>query len=125
MAKQPDFKPQMEQKHPERWEQDLNPQRMGGQNIGGESEARERATRNACDVKPVHRALAGFSDDELKEIPILEGGTRLREGATYLDLEQGPFTAHGVMFVGVGQFVVPKDRVHYELWNRLAGEEKP
>lgn len=124
MARQTDFKPQMENKHPDQWRQDLNPDRMGGQNIGGESEAAERTTRTAYDVKPVHRALAGFTDDELKQIPILEAGTRLRQGATYLDLEHGPFTADGVMIASASQKLVPKDRVHYEIWNRLIGEEK-
>jgi hypothetical protein len=124
MAGQPDFKPQMEQKHPEQWQDDLNSSRMGGQNIGGESEAEEREARTAYDVKQVHRALAGFTDDELKQIPILEPGTRLRQGATYLDLEQGSFTADGVMFAAASQKLVPKDRVHYEFWNRLIGEEK-
>lgn len=125
MAKQTDFKPQMEEKHPEPWQSDLNPSRMGGQNIGGESEAEERTARTAHDVKDVHRALSGFTDDELKQIPILEAGTRLRQGATYLDLDQGAFTVSGVMFVASSQKVVPKDRVHYETWNRLVGEEKP
>lgn len=115
----------MEDKHPEQWQDDLSPNRMGGQNIGGESEAHERTSRTAYDVKSVHRALAEFSDAELKQIPILEAGTRLRHGATYLDLEHGPFTADGVMVASARQKLVPKDRVHYEIWNRLIGEEKP
>jgi hypothetical protein len=119
MARTPGFKPQMERKHPQRWQRDLNPQRMGGQNIGGESEADEARARTAYDVKIAHRALAEFSDDELRQIPILETGTRLRENATYLDLVQGPFVAHGVMFAAADQLLVPKDRVHYETWNRL------
>ena len=73
----------------------------------------------AYDVRPAHRALAGLSDDELRQIPILEIGERLREDSTYLDLEQGPFVAHGVMFAAADQFLVPKDRVHYDTWNRL------
>ena len=72
----------------------------------------------ALDVKNV-QALARFDDDELGEIPILEAGTRLREDATYLDLEQGPFVAHGVMFASVDQYLVPKDRVRDDTWNRL------
>jgi hypothetical protein len=117
-------KPQTEKKHPDEWERDLNPNRMGGQNIGGESEARESQARSAFDVKPVHRAFQDFSDDELKQIPVLENGTRLRQGATYLDLARGRFVAGGDMEVGRDQLVVPKDRVHYETWNKLVGEEK-
>jgi hypothetical protein len=120
-------KPQTEHKHPEPWADDLSPDRMAGQNIGGEAEAQEVAARTAQDVKAVHRALTGFNDDELKEIPVLEPGTRLRQGATYLDLSRGPqpFTATGDMSVRSDQAVVPKDRVPYWLWNRLVGEEKP
>ena len=73
---------------------------------------------------PVHRALEVFADDELKQIPILESGTRLRQGATYLDLGGDEFTATGEMQVRPGQNVVPKDGVHYETWNKLIGEEK-
>ena len=76
-------------------------------------------TRTAHDVAPVHHALAGFSEDELREIPVLETGTRLREDVTYLDLEQGPFVAHGVMFAAADQLLVPKDLVRDDTWNRL------
>jgi hypothetical protein len=97
---------------------------MAGQNISGAAEAHERMTRTGHDVKPVHRALKEFSDDELKQIPILDAGTRLRQGATYLDLERGEFTATGEMSVGLDQNVVPKEGVHYDTWNKLIGEEK-
>lgn len=120
MAKSSGQKPQMEQKHPEPWRSDLNPDHMAGQNIRPEP----AAPRTAYDVKDVHRALRGFRDDELRRIPLLEAGTRLQQGATYLDLDQGEFIATGVMHVRGGQKVVPKDAVHYETWNRLIGEEK-
>ena len=124
MANQTDRKPQIEQKHPDEWTRDLNPDRLAGQNIGGTSQARERMTRTAHDVKAAHRALQEMTDDELKQIPILESGTRLRQGATYLDLERGEFTAMGETSVQADQKVIPKDAVHYETWNRLI-REKP
>src|SRR5436190_14928872 len=99
MAERTNQKPQMMQKHPDGWNRDLNDDGMAGQNIGGASEERERDARSAYDVKGVHRALAEWSDDELKQIPVLESGTRLRQGATYLDLERGQFTATGEMSV--------------------------
>ena len=125
MADEMAGKPQTEKKHPDEWERDLNPNRMRGQNIGGEAEARESDARTAFDVKQVHRAFAEFPDDELKQIPLLESGTRLRQGATYLDLARGRFVASGEMEVGRDQLVVQKDRVHYETWNKLVGDEKP
>lgn len=120
MAKRTEQKPQMEQKHPEPWRRDLSPNHMAGQNIGPEPDM----PRTAHDVKDAHRALRDFTDDELKQIPLLEAGTRLQQNATYLDLDQGEFTATGVMYAHAGQKLVPKDAVHYETWNRLIGEEK-
>jgi hypothetical protein len=120
-------KPQTEQKHPDEWNRDLNPDRMAGQNIGQVPEGRE-AGRTAFDVKDLHRSLDGFNDAELKQIPVLESGTRLRQGATYLELKPeggGQFTATGDMAVAADQAVVAKERVPYELWNKLTGEEKP
>jgi hypothetical protein len=125
MAKTTIPKPQREQKHPDEWNRDLNPDRMAGQNIGGIAEEHERMTHTAYDVKSVHRTLQRFSDDELKQIPILEPGTRLRQGATYLDLERGDsMTATGEMAAKPNQKLLPKDGVHFETWNKLVGEEK-
>lgn len=124
MPQEMDDKPQMQRKHPDEWSRDLNPDRLAGQNIGGEAENREESARTAHEVKPVHRTLEDFRDDELKQIPILEPGTRLRQGATYLDLDQGEFTATGEMAVERGHTVVPKDRVHYETWNKLLNRER-
>jgi len=123
MANRAQPKPQTEQKHPDEWNRDLNPDRLAGQNIGSASSAApDRMNRTAYDVKPVHRALRDMADDELKQIPILEAGTRLQQGATYLDLERGAFTATAEMSVHTDQNVVPKDGVHYETWNRLTRE---
>lgn len=124
MPQQMDDKPQLEQKHPDEYARDLNPDRLAGQNIGGEAENRELGARTAHEVKPLHRALENFRDDELKQIPVLEPGTRLRQGATYLDLDQGEFTATGEMSVERGHMVVPKDRVHYDTWNKLLNRER-
>lgn len=120
-------KPQEEQKHPEEWVRDLNPEQLAGQNIGAVSEE-ELGNRTAYDVKEVHRLLGSLDDDDLKQIPILPRGTRLQQGATYIDLaEASPreFTATGDMSAEEDHYVVPKDQVPYPLWNRLIGEQKP
>ena len=55
-------------------------------------------------------------------------GTRLQQGATYLDLRNPhceEFTALGGMVADSGHTYVPKDQVPYPLWNRLTGDEKP
>ena len=120
--------PQREQKHPDRYQGDLNPNHMAGQNIGADMTDREQAIRTAYEVKEIHRSLNGFADDDLKQIPILPNGARLQQGATYIDLADAPpreITAMGGDSVEPGHFIVPKDQVPYELWNRLIGEEKP
>jgi hypothetical protein len=115
-------------KHPEPYQHDLNPDAMAGQNIGlGEAQPAKTGP-TAHDVKPIHRQLQGFTDDELKQIRLLPEGSRLEQGATYLDLatlELGEFTAMGDMRVGPNNRIVVKKEVDYELWNRLLGVEMP
>ena len=121
-----DPKPQREEKHSREWEEDLNPSHMAGQNIGPTGE-RSADSVTAYEMKGMHRVLAGYSDDELKQIPVLTEGTRLQQGATYIDLaEQHPteFKVNGGVAIGREQLIVPKDRVPYPLWNKLIGEEK-
>lgn len=122
-------KPQTERKHPEEWAGDLSPNRLAGQNIGEVSSRAEQDARNARDVKEVHRALGGeFRDDELRQIPLVEEGQRLQQGATYVDLrdpDRREFTATGEMSADPESRLVPKDQVPYSLWNRLRGVEDP
>ncbi|HEU4643670.1 MAG TPA: hypothetical protein VFS44_14530 [Gemmatimonadaceae bacterium] len=120
-------KPQQEEKHPPEWERDLDPHHMAGQNYGGTFEERERPIETAYELKGIHRALADMHDDELKQIPILREGTRLQQGATYIDLTEHPpheLKPNGGVEVERGHFYVPKDRVPYWIWNKLIGEEK-
>lgn len=122
-------KPQTEKKHPKEWEGDLNPNRMAGQNIGEIASEDERGSANARDVKDVHRSLSQeFGDDELRQIPIVQEGERLQQGARYLDLrdaDRREFTATGDMSAAGESRLVPKDEVPYSLWNRLRGVDDP
>ena len=121
-------KPQERPKHPQPWQEDLNPDQLAGQNIGAGPSRQERGGATAYDRKDVHRALRAFADDELKQIPVLAPGTRLRQGATYVDLaaaDRREFTATGEMEAGERNAYVPKDEVPYTIWNRLIGEPKP
>ena len=89
---------------------------------------RHPEVRTAYDVKEIHRALRDFTDDELKQVTILGDGSRLEQGATYVDLadeQRQPIRATGGITVRQGQYWVPKARVPYILWNRLIGEPKP
>ena len=121
-------KPQAEQKHPDEWQHDLNPHHLAGQNIGPTSDEQERADRTAfhlrkrgVDVGP------GLDDDELKQVPVLAPGSRLQQGATYVDLtDPAPteFTATGDLVAPPNRAYVPKDRVPFEIWNRLTGKDE-
>jgi hypothetical protein len=122
-------KPQARQDHPDEYQRDLNPNHMAGQNIGAPSDARETDLRTAYDIKGLHRALRErFTDDELKQVPVLPPGRRLQQGATYVDLNEArprEFTALGNQSSGPEHCYAPKDLVPYIIWNRLIGEEKP
>jgi hypothetical protein len=84
--------------------------------------------RTAYDLRDAHRMLAGITDDGLKAINVLPEGAKLEQGATYLDLrdpERHEFTATGDMVAEHDHWIVAKDDVDYELWNRLIGEPTP
>jgi hypothetical protein len=116
------------EQHPEGWRDELNPNRMAGQNLGLSNPHPEQAARTAYDIKDAHRLLDGFTDDGLKSIPVLWEGSRLEQGATYIDLhdpERRQFKATGDMQATREHWYVPKDAVDYELWNRLVGVSNP
>jgi hypothetical protein len=114
--------------HPDEWRGDLNPNALAGQNEGPWTAAAEKRAPTAYDVKDIHRRYSGLADDDLKQIPVLQLGMRLQQGATYFDLNdpgRGEFVATGDMEVGPEQAIVPKAEVDYQLWNRVTGVEHP
>ena len=123
-----DKTPRPGEQHPEQWRRDLNPNVMAGSNYGHAGPHPEEDARTAYDLKDLHRRLQGFADDELKQIPVLPTGSRLEQGATYIDLadpEAREFTAPGDMEAQRRQRLVLKSAVDYSLWNRLIGVDDP
>jgi hypothetical protein len=58
----------------------------------------------------------------------LPEGSRLEQGATYVDLAdpaRREFTATGAIHARPGAYYVPKHEVDYVLWNRLIGVTNP
>ena len=108
--------------------QDLNPHFLEGENYGLQGPQFGKTAQTAYDVKELNRRLQNFEDDELKKIPILPEGSRLEQGATYLDLRRPgstAFTATGDMIAGPDNWYAPKAEVPYWLWNRLTGVTNP
>jgi hypothetical protein len=118
-----------EDKHPEPYQQDLNPDASKGMNWGlaGPHPEKDRP-RTAKDVKELHNLLREFQDDELQRIPVLPAGARLESNATYINLREAhprEFTAEGNEELGDEDLVIPKAEVDYQLWNRLTGVIDP
>jgi hypothetical protein len=110
------------------WEQDLHPNAIAGQNSGVASSQPEKDAPNASDIKELHSLLEGYTNDELQQIKVLPLGTRLQQGAKYIDLmdqQRKEFTAMGNMEAGSDNMYVPKTEVDYQLWHRLTGVQKP
>jgi hypothetical protein len=81
-------------------------------------------SRTAYDVKEARLQLVGWTDDELRQIPLMPVGARLQPGATYVDLREPArreFTATDDMQVPIDAMYVPKSEVDYRAWNRLQG----
>ncbi|MGA7730519.1 MAG: hypothetical protein WCD37_04510 [Chloroflexia bacterium] len=118
------------EQHPDNYQQALNPEGGAGLNVGnvGPHPEKSENVRTAYDIKALHNRLQGFTDDELKGIPVMPRGSRLEQGATYIDLRQNDpqeISARGDMEVGPGNWYVPKTEVDYITWNRLIGVDEP
>lgn len=116
------------EQHPEEWRRDLNPAPDAGQNRGGEHHHAATNARTAYEHKAAQRRLAHFDDDDLRRIPIVPTGERLRQGAVYIDLRSHDcreFKARGDQEAGPDNLYVDKSTVDYQLWNRLIGVDNP
>jgi hypothetical protein len=80
----------------------------------------------AVDDKALHERLSELTGEELSRLQVLEPGTRLEQGGTYVDLNrlsEGPFKALGGHEATERDRYVSKRDADYELWNRLVGED--
>ncbi len=108
---------------------DLRSENTAGENQGPRNyESTLDYSRTAYDIKSMHQILADLTDDELKSIVLVSEGSRLQQGAKYIDLEhleQGEFVAEANMIAEAGHSYVPKKEVDYVLWNRLNQVDDP
>lgn len=118
---------QAQRGQPDDWQRDLHPNFMAGQNVGMAG-PRTEFQPSAYDLQVVHNRLKGLPDTDLKAIPVLAPGTRLEQGATYIDLKEAEpreFTARGDMEATEDHWYVAKKAVDWQLWNRLIGVDNP
>ncbi|WP_416667073.1 hypothetical protein [Egbenema bharatensis] len=109
-------------RQPDEWQQDFNPNLTAVQNTGLHASQLEKEAPTAYDIKLLHDYLPEFNDEELKQIPVVPQGCRLKQGATYIDLmdrSRPELMAMGDMEASRDHYYVPKTEVNYELWNRL------
>jgi len=119
--------PLYEAQHDVDFSRDLNANDRTGENHG-QNQTLLPGALSADELKSMHAILADLTDDELKNITILPAGTRLEQGAKYIDLrhlEQGEFVATSNMVADVVNAYVPKKETDYLLWNRLNQVETP
>lgn len=98
---------------------DLEPNNFAGENRGPST---LNYSQTANDIKELHTILADLTSDERKTIVLVSEGSRLEQGAKYIDLkhlEQGEFTAKADMVATPDHYYVPKKEIDYVLWNRL------
>ena len=121
-------KPQEQEKHPPEWGDHLNPERMEGQNIGASSKRNDASARTVADIDVLAGRLNGFTRDELSQIPIIAAGTKLKQGAVYLDMRipsSVPFAATADIKATEMNYYAPKAEIPYDLWNRLVAALGP
>ena len=122
VERQPTSHPGMEDFYTE----DLIPDNLAGENHG--EGLSQEVGLSAADVKELYGKLADLTNDELKNIPIVPIGSRLEQGATYLDLahlEQDAFVATAGMVADENHYYVAKKATDYVLWNRLNQVSNP
>jgi len=105
---------------------EVNPDSVAGQNHG--LQRTDELGPSAYDVKDVRETWKDLSAADLKQLTVLPEGTRLQQGAVYLDLNdpgRGEIKALGNMEAKPQHRYVAKHDVPYDLWNALIGVDTP
>ncbi len=117
-----------DKRDPSEFDNDLTANNLAGENHGMSNPPNVNA-QTADTIKSMHSTtLADLTNDELKSIQIVSAGTRLQQGAKYIDLnhlELGEFTATSESVAGPENAYVAKKETDYVLWNRLNQVDTP
>ena len=106
----------------------LSAEEMTGRLVTVEPGGHADESRPATADKALYGQLPDLDDAELSRLSVLQPGTALEQGGTYIDLNdqgRGPFKAIGGQAAGPENRYVAKRDTDYELWNRLAGDRQP
>lgn len=109
----------------EEYDRDLRVSRQSG---GLDASTPEGYAYSAYDIKVLYGKLGDLTDDEMKNVMVLPTGTRLEQGARYIDLnhlERGEFVGTSDMMAEPENYYVPKKQTDYVLWNRLNQVDNP
>lgn len=109
-------------------ERDFHKDIPAGEDVDSRAPHSEYMGLNADQIKGLRGRLPGLTDGELEQLPVEPEGYQLRQGSTYVNLDDPnltPFTAMGSERVKQGQAIVPKSATGYVLWNRIVGVTTP
>ncbi len=108
---------------------DLHPNERTDINSDAAESFSQKVERSLYDIKELNRSYhQELSDDQLRQIIVLPEGTRLEQGAKYIDLAEAKpaeFTAMGAQEAGPHNYFVAKSDLDYLLWNYLIGVTNP
>ena len=106
------------------FDNDLHPHNRAGQNNSQDNNEGRSAFLLKENESTLHPRLQRLPDQELKRIPVLDTGTRLQEGAAYLDLrnlDNGAFQGMNNRTVTGTDAFVAKSHLDHEQFAYLTG----
>ena len=110
-----------------RAEAGLSPEELSARAMASEPPGHVDGSASGVADKGLHELLPALDNAELARLSVLAPGTPLDQGGTYLDLNdlgRGPFKAIGGQEAQGGARLISKRDTDYELWNRLAGQDR-
>jgi hypothetical protein len=90
-------------------------------------QSHQDASTPASDDKELRRRMDHLTPTELDRLAIIQAGTSLEQGSTYVDLDapaRKPFKALGGETAREGQRLIAKRETDFELWNRLVPSDR-
>ena len=106
------------------FDNDLHPHNRAGQNDSPDRNEGRSAFMLKENESTLHPRLQALPNQELKQIPLLDTGTRLQEGAAYLDLRNlngGAFQGMNNREVSADDAFVAKSHLDHEQFAYLTG----